>query len=251
MSNQKIDNQKISGGVVATAGNNTVCWYQRESSDKFSINGSFSSLQTVFDWVWVKTIDSRYFKSGVVRFCSGQRTMNIKFTSPFPDNNYFIFFTPNNNVKAFWIDKKVFKCTISASGPLGSEISWVAIHKELARMTGINNPGSIYVGSRTITTDELEPEIDKPTLDMTNDRDSNLDGWYNNEMIIKPTAEKDEIYKPMNLSSYSTIITANININNYWIEKYNDRVKIGTSYPKACRLDYLLIKSGINWWDEI
>jgi hypothetical protein len=70
-------------------------------------------------------------------------------------------------------------------------------------------------------------------------------------MIIKPTAALDEIYKPMNLSSYSALISSNININNYWIEKAKDRVKVGTSYSKSCQIDYLLVKSGVNWWDEI
>lgn len=251
MSNQKVDFQKIGGGVVACAGVNTNCWYQREAVDKFSVNGAFSSLQTIFDWVLVKNIDSRFFKSGVLRYCEGQTTVNIKFTSPFPSNEYFIFFSPNNNVNAFWIDKKVFKCAVSSSGPLGSELSWIAIHKEMARMTGVNNPGSIYAGSRIITTDSIPSIVTKETLDISDDADANVNGWYNNEIIIKPTEALDEIYKPMNLSSYSTLLSANININNYWIEKAKDRVKVGTSYPKSCQVDYLIIKSGVNWWDEI
>jgi hypothetical protein len=251
MSNQKVDYQKISGGVVACAGANTNCWYVRESADKFSINGAFSSLQTIFDWVMVKTVDNRFFKSGVLRFCEGQTVTNIKFTSPFPDNNYFIFFIPNNNVNVYWTDKKVFKCTVSASGPLGSEISWIAIHKELAIMTGVNNPGSIYAGKRVLTTDEVAFDPTKETLDISLDSDSNLNGWYNNEMIIQPTESLDEIYKPMKLSSYSVLLSSNININSYWLEKAKDRVKVGTSYAKACQIDYMIIKTGVNWWDEI
>jgi hypothetical protein len=251
MSNQKVDYQKVSGGVVACAGANTNCWYVRESADKFSVNGSFSSLQTIFDWVMIKTVDNKFFKSGVLRFCEGQTTTNIKFTSPFPSNDYFIFFSPNNNVNVFWEDKKVFKCTVSASGPLGSELSWVAVHKELARMTGINNPGSIYSGKRVLTEDTVSTTPSKDSLDISLDSDANLNGWYNQEMIIKPTEALDGIYKPMNLSSYSTLLSSNININNYWLEKAKDRVRVGTSYPKACQIDYLIIKSGVNWWDEI
>jgi hypothetical protein len=251
MSNQKVDYQKISGGVVASASANTNCWYIRDSVDKFSINGAFSSLQTVFDWVMVKTVDNRFFKSGVLRFCDGQTVTNIKFSSPFPDNDYFIFFSPSNNVNVHWTDKKVFKCTISSTGPLGAEVSWIAVHKELARMTGINNPGSIYSGKRVITTGEIPYDPSKETLDISLDADSNLNGWYNNEMIIKPTEALDEIYKTMNLSSYSVLTSSNININSYWLEKAKDRVKIGTSYPISCQIDYLVIKSGVNWWDEI
>lgn len=252
MSNQKVDYQKISGGVVACAGANTNCWYVREAVDKFSINGAFSSLQTIFDWALVKTIDNRFFKSGVLRFCEGQTVTNIKFTSPFPNNDYFIFFSPNNNVNVYWTDKKVFKCTVSASGPLGSELSWIAVHKELARMTGINNPGSIYAGKRILTMDEItQTTFIDDTLDISLEANANMDGWYNNEMIIKPTAALDEIYKDMNLSSYSVLLSSSININSYWLEKAKDRVKIGTSYPKACQIDYLIIKSGVNWWDEI
>ncbi len=252
MSNQKVDYQKISGGIVACAGANTNCWYVRESPDKFSVNGAFSSLQTIFDWVLVKTVDNRFFKSGVLRFCEGQTTTNIKFTSPFPNNDYFIFFSSNNNVNIYWTDKKVFKCTVSASGPLGAEISWIAVHKELARLTGMNNPGSIYAGKRIITAlDPLPTTIAKETLDISLDADANVDGWYNNEIIIKPTESLDDIYKPMNLSSYSVLLSSDTNINNYWLEKAKDRVKVGTSYSTPCQIDYLLIKSGVNWWDEI
>jgi hypothetical protein len=251
MSNQKIEYQKINGGVVACAGANTNCWYVRDRFDSFSVNGAFSSLQTIFDWVLVRDIDNKFFKSGVLKFCEGLTTTNIKFKSPFPSNDYFIFFSPTNNVNIFWADKKVFKCTVMSSGPLGSEISWIAIHKELARMTGINNPGSIYAGRRIITVDEIQSSSAVATLDTLKESNSNMDGWYNNEMVIKPTEAMDEIYKGMNLSSYSVLLSSNININTYWLEKAKDRVKIGTSYPKSCQIDYLMIKSGINWWDEI
>lgn len=252
MSNQKIDYQKISGGVVACAGVNTRCWYVRETADKFSVNGAFSSLQTLFDWALVKTVDNKFFKSGVLKFCEGQTTVNIKFTSPFPNNDYFIFFTPSNNVNVFWTDKKVFKCTVNSSGPLGAELSWIAIHKELARMTGISNPGCIFSGKRIVTvTDPIALTAGQDSLDITDNDDANLNGWYNNEMIIRPTEELDEIYKAMNLSSYTVLLSSNTNINSYWLEKAKDRVKVGTSYTTPCQIDYLIIKSGVNWWDEI
>lgn len=252
MSNQKIDYQKVSGGVVACAGVNTNCWYVRESADKFSVNGAFSSLQTLFDWALVKTIDNRFFKSGVLRFCEGQSAVNIKFTSPFPNNDYFIFFSPNNNVNLYWSDKKVFKCVVNSSGPIGSEISWIAVHKELAKMTGISNPGSIFSGKRVVTAINPLPLVpSKESLDMSVDSDSNLNGWYNNEMIIRPTVNVDEIYKPMSLSSYTVLLSSDTNINSYWLEKAKDRVRVGASYSTPCQIDYLIIKSGVNWWDEI
>jgi hypothetical protein len=59
MSNQVIDSIKINGGIVATAGVDTNCWYQRDAVNKFSLNGALFGLETVFDWVMVKDINER------------------------------------------------------------------------------------------------------------------------------------------------------------------------------------------------
>lgn len=251
MSNQVIDTIKINGGIVATAGVNTNCWYQRDDFNKFSLNGAFAGLETVFDWVMVKDLNERLFKSGVINFCSTQVSQVVKFKTPFPTNEYFVFFTSNNNVNLFSLDKKTFRFVINGSFTMGSEISWIAIHKSMAVMTGISNPGSIYAGKRVMTTASISPIIGKDTLDMTSDPDSNLVGWYNNEMIIRPTLALDGITTDMNLDDYAVILTSDTNINNYWIEKGTDRVKIGTSYPTTCVIDYMFIKTGINWWEEI
>jgi len=251
MSNQIIDSNKINGGIVATAGVNTNCWYQRDGVNKFSLNGAFVGLETAFDWVMVKTIDERLFKSGVISFCGTQQSQVVKFKTPFPTNEYYVFFTPNNNINSFWIDKKTFRFVINGSATMGSEVSWVAIHKTLAMMTGVSNPGSIYAGSRTITTAAITPTMGKDTLDITLNADSNLTGWYNNELIIQPTTIIDGISTPMNLSDYTVILSADTNINNYWIEKAADRVKIGTSYATTCVINYMFVKTGINWWEEI
>ena len=45
MSSKLIDNQKLSGGVLCTAGNNTNVWYERDANDEFTVNGSFNPLQ--------------------------------------------------------------------------------------------------------------------------------------------------------------------------------------------------------------
>lgn len=251
MSNQVIDSIKINGGVVATAGVNTNCWYVRDSSNKFSLNGAFAGLETVFDWVMVKDLNERLFKSGVINFCSSQSSQIVKFKTPFPSNEYFVFFTSNNNVNLFYVDKKPFKFVVKGSSLMGEEISWIAIHKNMAAMTGISNPGSIYSGKRILTTNSLPIIPHKDTLDMTNDLDSNLVGWYNKEMIIRPTMSQDGITTNMDLDDYAVILTSNTNINNYWIEKGTDRVKIGTSHPTTCTIDYMFIKTGINWWEEI
>ena len=251
MSNQIVDSNKLSGGIIATAGVNTNCWYQRDDYNKFSLNGAFAGLETVLDWVMVDNFNERLFKSGIISFCGSQKSQIVKFKSPFPSNDYFTFFTPNNNVNTYTVDKKNFRFVIGSSYDMGSEISWLAIHKNLAIMTGITNPGSLFVGRRTITTATIPLVPGKDELDITDDADSNLNGWYNNEMIIQPTLALDSITTDMDLEDYTVILSSNTNINNYWIEKSSDRVKIGTSYPTACEIDYMFIKTGINWWEEI
>jgi len=251
MSNQIVDSIKINGGIVATAGVNTNCWYVREDFNKFSLNGAFAGLETVLDWAMVKDINERLFKSGVINFCSTQSSQIVKFKTPFPSNEYFVFFTPNNNVNLYWVDKKTFRFVINGSFTMGEELSWIAIHKNMAAMTGISNPGSIYSGKRVLTTASLPLISGKDSLDISQNTDSNLVGWYNNEMIIQPNFVQDGITTPMDLEDYTVILSSNTNINNYWIEKGTDRVKIGTSYPIACVIDYMFIKTGINWWEEI
>lgn len=255
MASQLVDNQKISGGIVATAGANTNCWYLREPGDKFSINGAFVNLQTLFDWVLIRSTDSRLFKAGVVKFCGSKKSVVVDFDSPFPSSDYYVFFSPNNNVNTFWVDKKPFRFVINSSFDLGAEVSWLAIHKELAVLTGVNNPGSIFSGRRLLTGEaSLQTDTNGAiieSLDITDDANANLTTWYNNEMIIKPDNTIDGFYQDMNLSDYSIILSSNININTFWLEKSVDRVKIGTSYPAACTIDYFIIKSGVNWWNEL
>ena len=264
MSSYLIDNQKLSGGVLANSGNNTNAWYTRLSYDEFKVNGSFNPLQGIFDWVLTKTTNTHYVKSDIIRFKSPRQSIQVTFKSIFPDENYFVFFTGNANVNLFWSNKKKTGFVINASAPFESEVTWLAIHKNFAKLTGINNPGTIYAGSRSLVYDTIdcaELVVDcgtsdvcaEPELDISKDCHANLQGWYENEYIIKPTAYSDEPNIPMNFddSLFSVLTTTNVNINTYWLEKANDRAKIGTSFPTKCIIDYLFIKNGYDWWEEL
>lgn len=254
--NQLIETQRINGGVIASASANTNCWYIREGKNTFSVNGALSSLHTVFDWVLIKEVDNKLFKSGIYNFCEGKTTLKINFKTGFPDNKYFLFFSSNNNVHIYWKEKHPFYFYIIASGPLGTEISWMAIHEKMAYTTGIHKPGSLYAGKRNIiynNVPSLLSTIPHQSLETLNNSHANLNGWHNNEYIIKPDVALDNIYKPMNLpQGYSVLLSTNKNINIYWIEKAVDRTRIGTSYPmENCTVDYFFVEKGLNWWDEI
>jgi len=254
MSNLLIDNRKITDGIIATPGTNTNTWYCREPNDSFSINGAFNGAESVFDWVLTKSTNSKYIKSGVLRVSASKKSAVILFDTAFPSTDYFVFFSSTANVNMFFVDKKINRFVINASWNVGSEITWIAFHKEFAKKTGINNPGSIFLGSRTfgapLADIVLPGGSTLETLDITDDSYANMTSWYHNEYIIKPTAYMDSIQQLPNLDEYSTILTASSNINIFWCEKAKDRVKIATSYPKQCIIDYLLIKKGIDWWDE-
>ena len=153
------------------------------------------------------------------------------------------------------IDKKTTRAVVKGSFDLNSEISWLAIHKELAIITGVNNPGTIFSGSREmVASDNILYDSEgnvKDGLDIREDADANRNKWYNGEMIIKPTLELDGFSQEMNLDDYSVILNSTVNINSFWIEKAIDRVKVGCSFESPCKIDYLIIKSGVNWWNEL
>jgi len=259
MSSKLIDNQKLTGGVLVNAGNNTNVWYERDSNDEFTVNGSFNPLQGIFDWVLTKSSDSKYAKSNVVKFKADKKTVKVSFKSFFPDDNYFVFFSSNDNVNLYWSDKKRSGFVINSSSPFKSEVTWLAIHKDFARLTGINNPGTIYAGTRILT----YPSIDcstlqsdcttRPTqLDVNITCHANREGFYECEYIIAPSKTLDGVIIPMDLpDGYSTLLSTSNNINTFWVEKAADRVRIGASYPVKTTIDYLLIKNGIDWWEEL
>jgi hypothetical protein len=264
MSSVLIDNQKLSGGILVNSGNNTNAWYTRISYDEFKVNGSFNPLQGIYDWVLTKTTDTHYVKSDIIRFKSPRQSIQVTFKSIFQDENYYVFFTSNANVNLFWSNKKRTGFTISASSPFESEVTWIAIHKTFAKLTGVNNPGTIYAGSRSLVYDTIDCNDLVPNcgdndacvedqLDITKDCHANLQGWYENEYIIKPTAYSDGPNIEMNFNDglFSVLTSTNININTYWLEKANDRAKIGTSFPAKCIIDYLFIKNGYDWWEEL
>ena len=248
MSSKLIDNRKIVDGVVGSAGMNTNVWYTREPNGSFTINGAFNGAESVFDWVLNKTSDSRLIKAGVVKLASSKKTLQINFDTSFPTDQYFVYFLQTANVNSYFIEKKVNRFVISGSWELGEEVSWLAIHKDFARTTGTNNPGTIYSGQRVLQ--GRIPELEEDCLDIDNDEHANLTNWYNGEYIIKPTKLKDGILVEPNLDEYSVILSCNNNINTFWVEKASDRFKIAASFANPCIIDYLMIKKGIDWWNE-
>ena len=275
-----VNQKKVNGGVVASPGRNVTVWYTRQPADKFTINGSFNGLEMPYDWVLIKETDSKWVKSGIVTFNSERKSTVIKFASSFVNEDYYIFFLTNSNTNLFWSNKKNNQITLNGGFALGSEVSWLAIHKKIGQQTGIRTPKSIYVGQRVIVNDYIkwdganfvpgEDPSNPPTLPLpadstgsaivpppgTYDSSCNLNGWYKSELIIRPDKLIDGISTNnlmnfTNSSDYSTILSSNISINTYWLDKRADRVKIGTSYPIKCIINYLFIKTGLNWWDEI
>ena len=276
MANIPVTQKKLNGGIIGTPGDNVNLWYTRESLDKFSLNGSFSGLETKMDWIILKETDSKFIKCNVVKFNTDAKTFRIKFDSPFADNNYSVFFCCNSNVNMFWSDKTKDKFVINSSFAINGELSWIAIHNTIGKQTGLRTPKTIYVGQRTLNFDSLtwngtafvsgESALDMSKLPMSNselengfpsaDSAVNLQGWFKNEYIIKPTTAVDGIAASnlMNFtkaSDYSVIISSDTNINMFYKNKGTDRVKVGTSFSRSCVINYLFIKTGLNWWNEI
>lgn len=248
MGTKLIDNRKVIDGVVATPGTNTNLWYAREPNGSFTINGAFSGSEDVFDWVLNKTSNSRLIKAGVVKIASPKKSLQIKFDSSFPSTNYYVFFLQNSDVNGYTLEKKTNQFVIQGSWELGQEVSWLAIHRDFAITTGPTNPGTIFSGTRRL--DGAVPSLSVDGLDIENDTHSNLTNWYGREYIIQPTIDLDGIIMTPDLSEYSIILSTNININTFWVEKSVDRFKIATSFASSCIIDYLMIKKGIDWWNE-
>lgn len=264
MSSVLIDNQKISGGLIVTAGSNTNTWYSRVNSREFIVNGSFNPLEGIYDWILIKTTDTHYVKSNVIKFKNKRSSFQVTFKTPFIDDEYFVFFSSNANVNLFWSSKKKNGFIINSSADFESEVSWVAIHKSFAQLTGIHNPGTIYAGSRSLIYDTIpctELTINCGNTDVCAENElnisenchANLHGWYEHELIIKPSVSLDSILIPMDFSDnkYSILLSSNNNINTFWLDKSSDRAKVGTSYQINCIIDFLFIKNGVDWWDEL
>jgi hypothetical protein len=253
MANQIVDNRKVRDGIIALPGFNTRTWYTRETPTSFSINGSFNGADNIFDWVLIKTMDTRYAKSNVIKVASAKKSLVVRFATAFPSTDYFVFFSSADDVNLYTVEKFNNRFVINSSFEIGNEITWFAIHKTLVTSSGFNTSGSLFAGTRaiggplTLNLDEDDNVIE--TIPIENNAYANLSGWYNDEYLIKPSTALDGFQHLPDLSSYSIILSSNTNINTYWIEKATDRVKIGTSYPTPCSIDYLMVKTGVDWWN--
>ena len=275
MANKIIDNRKLTGGILTLPGFNTNSWYQRNADASFTVNGAWNGSENIFNWVLTKTINSKYTKSGVVKVASVKKSLTIRFDTGFPDNNYFLFFNTNANSTLYWSTKYTNRFVINSSFSLGDEITWFAIHKTIISSSGFNKSRDIYAGTRVMngvnTTDKLDDEGHIwQSLDITNNANSNNTQWYKSELIIAPNLALDGVqvepaYSPLIDSAgkpivdssgnteynYSIMLSSNENINRYYVEKASDRVKIGGSYPVNCNIDYLMVKTGVDWWNLI
>ena len=275
MANKIIDNRKLTGGILTLPGFNTNSWYQRNVDGSFTVNGAWNGSENIFNWILTKTTNSKYTKSGVVKIASTKKSLTVRFDTGFPDNNYFLFFNSNSNSTIYWSTKYTNRFVMNSSYSLGDEITWFAIHKTIISSSGFNKSRDIYAGTRVMSGIDTTDKIDDTghiwqSLDITNDANSNNTQWYKSELIIAPNYALDGVqvppaYTPLVDSSgkviadsagnaeynYSIILSSNENINRYYVEKGADRVKIGGSYPVNCNIDYLMVKTGVDWWNLI
>jgi len=274
MASKIIDNRKISGGILSLAGFNTYSWYDRNQDGSFTVNSAWNGSENVFNWVLTNTINSKYTKSGVIKIASSKKNVVIRFDTAFPNNDYYVFFSSNANCNLYWTTKYPNRVVLNSSYYLGEEVTWFAIHKTLITSSGFNKTGNLFAGTRNIT--NVAPDVINSngeilqTLPLTSNTYANGSSWYKNEYIIAPTAAIDGIqtlpsFQPLvdktgnvvvdsngNVEyNYSIILSSNENINTYYVEKGADRVKIGTSYPAACTIDYFIVKNGVDWWNLI
>jgi hypothetical protein len=248
MTSSLLNNKKVVYGVLSTPSANMQSYYDKMQESKYAINGSLNGTDSKFDWLSVRTHDSKYVKSGVLKNQDNKEYITVNFDNPFQSNQYNTFFSSNKNVHMKWTDKRTNKFTIQGSSNLGTEISWIAIHKNFCLTTGIISPGSIYCGQREISTTTAT------SADMTNPSHSNGVSWRDSEYIINPLfqAEPDKFTTNMNMEQYSIILSTDSDINIFWKEKSNTKVKIGTSYPlTGIKVDFLIVKIGVNWWEEL
>ena len=77
----------------------------------------------------------------------------------------------------------------------------------------------------------------------------------NNELLIKPEVGIADDPGTMTISptspGYSLLLSSNENINIYWKEKENNQFRIKTSSPAATTIHWLVIKNGVEWWQEL
>lgn len=239
-------NKRVAGLVATTPNANVSTYYDRINDNKFNILTSFNGFSKSIDWVISKPIDTPIFKSGVYKVNGKLKSDVINFETPFKDNNYYIFLSSPSNQKIYWQLLCNNRFTITASHYLLKEVCWMAFHKDI--FGGVYTPNSIYVGRRDITGSVETSGGEAPTT-------ANLDYWYNHELLIKPEVGIADDASMMTISEtdpgYSLILSSNENINIYWNKKEYNQFSIKTSSPVATTVHWLVIRNGVEWWQEI
>lgn len=258
-----LNNRKESNLIMITPNSNANTYYEKTDKSKFLGLTSLNGFSQVIDWIVAKQIDSTLFKSGSLKVNGKIKSETIKFVTPFKDSNYFVFFSTPSNQKLFWNELYLDRFLVSSSHFLKTEVSWFAFHKDI--FGGVYTPNSIYVGKREITDrtfidsnyntytewpGDINTEITWPIPPT-----SNLGLWYNNQYIIQPKIGVESETGNMSIDpddpGYSVLLSSNQNINLYWDTKEINKFTIKTSSPTNCTVHYLVIKNGIEWWDEL
>jgi hypothetical protein len=239
-------NKRVSGLVALTPNQNVNTYYDRTQDVKFNLLTSFNGYSESIDWVVSRPLDSSVFKSGVHKVNGKLKSDTIVFETPFKNTDYFIFISSPINQKIYWNQLCPNRFNITASHFLMKEVSWMAFHRDI--FGGINTPDSIYCVKRVITGFTETTSGEPPSV-------ANLDNWYNSELWIKPEIGVDGDPAGMSIDptdpGYSVILSSNENINMYWTEKNKDSFRINTSSPAPCVVHWLVIRNGVEWWDEI
>lgn len=257
------NNRKVAGLIAMTPNNNVNTFYEKTDNQRFNMLTSLNGFSQNIDWIVSRTTDTSLFKAGIFKVNGKIKSQTIKFQTPFTDSDYFIFLSNPVNQKIYWNSLCPDRFSISSSYYLQREVSWVAVHRDV--FGGVYTPDSIFVGKRImsgrvfIDSDSNNyaewPGDDNSNIVFPQPTVANLGYWYNNEVLIKPEFGVDG--DPGNMSidpddpGYSLIISSNKNINNYWIEKESNQFRVKTSSPESCTLHYLVVKNGIEWWNEL
>lgn len=239
-------NKRVVGLVATTPNANVMTYYDRKDDNKYNLLTSFNGFSKKIDWVIAKPIDTPIFKSGVYKINGKLKSDTIKFETPFKDTDYYIFLSSPVNQKIYWQMLCENRFTISASHYLLKEVSWMAFHKDI--FGGVYTPNSIFVGKRDITGSTTTPEGEEPSI-------ANMSTWYNHEMLIRPEIGVSNDAGSMTIDptdpGYSVLLSSNENINIYWKNKESNQFRIKTSSPTSTTIHWLVIRNGVEWWQEL
>lgn len=239
-------NRRVAGLVALAPNSNVNTYYDRTDETRFKALTSFNGYTNKIDFVVARPIDTPIFKAGVLRVNGKVKSETIKFETPFKDKDYFVFVASPVNQKVYWNLLCESRFTITASHYLMKEVAWMAFHKDI--YGGVYTPNSIYVGKRTLTGSTETVGGESPTV-------ANGSTWYNNELLIKPDIAVQGDPGTMLIDptdpGYSLILSSNENINIYWTEKQSNQFRVKTSSPVACTVHWLVVRNGIEWWQEL